>query len=738
MTNMRNIILLLVLLMVGEAKAQHDISVEDALHKASAFFKQKCSMNKARALVNDNDFELAYTASLDGVTSFYAFNRPDNGGYILISADDRSQDVVLAYSHEGHFDYDALSENARYMVDAYTKGIADIKRTGKAPARSKALAPKQYVEPLLGDIEWNQGSPYNDLCPVVDGYRCPTGCVATAMAQIMRYHRWPERGRGSHSYEWKGQTLSANFNHEYKWDLMLPRYKQNYTKEQAAAVAELMRDCGYSIEMSYAPGGSGAAAYRDALVEYFDYDKSIAYMCLDDTSLDHYKEIIYNELAEGRPVGASGGSSIGGHEFIFDGYDSDGLVHVNYGWGGADNGYYSVTNTGFDSSPSITYGIQKNYGGKPRVYVDVDSEFLWDDDSQMISCVIFFRNIIPCEEKVRAALAYENTETHEVVYVEHNYSEHGNWINNITVNVPNGLADGDYYLYPAYSENGSGWQQIYYPDRWQGVVTMHKRGEDVSFTNDFIKDGPDPGHIEIDGIYYLLDKGIAEVTYKNQKYNSYSGDITIPRTVKYDGKEYEVKSIGSRAFYECKLGKLTIPSTLQTMTGFYSCRMDEIIFEPGYYNLSIGGFCFQYTSFGNKLTLPDGTTSIYSCAFECTRVMELDLPESVRYMGSESFRYNPLTNVTVHWNEPKDIFPKDVFHVLKNPCTLYVPRGTKAKYAAIPTWQVFDSIEEYDATDIEKVKTADVPSASRKHLVGNRIVIDRNGKQYNIVGQEIQ
>jgi hypothetical protein len=248
------------------------------------------------------------------------------------------------------------------------------------------------VSPLLGDIKWNQGSPYNLQCPTVptgygisnEGEQSVTGCVATAMAQIMKYHEWPVQGNLSHSYipsGWKNKgytapALSADFAQTtYNWANMTPTYNASSTQAQQDAVATLMYHCGVSVDMNYnVESGAVSAAVLIALRTYFDYDLGMNYVLRDFYSASEWKDLLKTELNVGRPVFYHGNSSGGGHAFVCDGYDSNDLFHMNWGWGGSSNGYFELSalnpstlgigggSGGYNNGQGMLTGIRPNAG----------------------------------------------------------------------------------------------------------------------------------------------------------------------------------------------------------------------------------------------------------------------------------------------------------------------------------------------------------------------------------------
>ena len=175
-------------------------------------------------------------------------------------------------------------------------------------------ASQTIVAPLLGNTAWDQGWPYNTMCPTIDGQNCLTGCVATAMAQAMYYYKWPQKGKGSISYELNGQILSTDFSKStYRWNLMTPTYSGNSSQGSIDAVALLMKDAGYACKMEYGLYSSGASGHGVALTSYFDYDASIGFLERDNCNAQVWNDTIVNELVNKRPLLYIGGGPYGSH-----------------------------------------------------------------------------------------------------------------------------------------------------------------------------------------------------------------------------------------------------------------------------------------------------------------------------------------------------------------------------------------------------------------------------------------
>ena len=289
-------------------------------------------------------------------TCYYVFANGEDKGFTIVSGDDRMPEVV-GYSAQGTYAPDHLPANYvgfmkayQETVEALLKGDAQVSG-GLAEARQwrAERAGTAAVAPLLGGIKWNQRAPYNNMCPLYDDTnRSVTGCVATAMAQVMMYHQYPKALKATiKAYTTKSKGIGIpeiSSGATYDWDNMLPDYSQSdYTSAQDDAVAKLMYHCGAAVKMDYGPS-SGANVTPAILATYFGYDadlmQDLTRTCF---SLQQWMTLIDNELKAKRPILYSGQSSDGGHEFVCDGSDGRGLYHINWGWGGYQDGYFDLT-----------------------------------------------------------------------------------------------------------------------------------------------------------------------------------------------------------------------------------------------------------------------------------------------------------------------------------------------------------------------------------------------------------
>lgn len=307
--------------------------------------------------------------------SYYVFPNANSKGFTIVSGDDRLPEIV-GYSCQGSYDENNLPEGFVSFMKAYQnlynkvnmgdaealKNLAEIKAWRNKIAQKKnaessqanaSAASTSAVAPLLGNIAWDQTSPYNNMCPKYDSVHvAATGCVATAMAQVMAYYKYPKQLKADipgYVNRWNGIPMEIpTITQEegiYDWDNMLPKYNKeaNATQQQKDAVAKLMFHCGAAVKMDYGPISS-AAVSATKLAKYFGYDADLM-MDLSRSSftLDKWMQIIDTELAAGRPVLYGGQSSDYGHQFICDGKDENGLYHINWGWSGNQNAYFDLS-----------------------------------------------------------------------------------------------------------------------------------------------------------------------------------------------------------------------------------------------------------------------------------------------------------------------------------------------------------------------------------------------------------
>lgn len=267
---------------------------------------------------------------------YYVYNRGNNDGFVIISGDDRLP-AVLGYSFTGTFAVGDMPDGVSAFLASIESAVEDPSKLLEDVSVDEEMP--RRVAPLLGDIAWDQGYPYNTMTP--NNYL--VGCVATALAQVMRHYRWPD-----HSVEnktWGGMYVDYDTDGAYNYDLMpeTPGVVSPITGEETKELSKFCYHVGVAVNMNYGPNGSGAYMYEIpyAMTNYFKYDRGLRYLQAFNMDKRIFEYLVRQSIADKMPVVFSGSPRQGsGHAFVVDGYDDSDFYHVNWGWGGLNNGYY--------------------------------------------------------------------------------------------------------------------------------------------------------------------------------------------------------------------------------------------------------------------------------------------------------------------------------------------------------------------------------------------------------------
>lgn len=319
--------------------------------------------------------KLIYTHSgAQDEPALYVFS--DKGGFLMLSADDCAA-PVLGYSDNRTFDPTNIPPQMEWWIGEYTRQIEYAREKGLMQYSSIRTDDRSPIAPLI-QTKWDQTAPFNNDCPTVNNKHTLTGCVATAMAQVMNYWQYPDRGKGTATITLPSSDKKETLNlatTSFDWGNMLDSYNNNagYSEEEANAVAYLMKACGYACDMQYGLNSSGALSMNaaSALVENFKYNPNLQYRQREFYDASEWEEMVYQELSAKRPVLYGGQSPSVGHEFVCDGYSSNGYFHFNWGWSGLADGYFLLdaldpsnlgsgggSGGGFNSNQDIITGLQ--------------------------------------------------------------------------------------------------------------------------------------------------------------------------------------------------------------------------------------------------------------------------------------------------------------------------------------------------------------------------------------------
>ena len=354
----------------GTKNSTQNTSSERSTHVTAAqalevgyTFMRTGSLERGGGIVNGNvsrqTMQLIYTgATIDGSECFYVFSLQPRG-FVIVAADERAE-PILGYSYDNPFMVEGMPDNVRNWLGYYGEQIKavvdnDILPSAEITERWTLLKSGQAmpnrsvtaVSPLI-QTTWNQDNYYNLLCPADasgPGGHAYAGCVATALAQIIRYWQWPNQGFNSHSYDHSTYgTLSVDFNSAtYNYNNMPNSLSSSSSSTQKNAVAKLIYHCGVAVDMDYSPNSSSAYFFPvpSVLYNYFAFTNNGTYVYKSDYSNSDWTNLIKQELNNARPVFYSG-QGTGGHAFICDGYDNSGNFHFNWGWGGYNDGYFAL------------------------------------------------------------------------------------------------------------------------------------------------------------------------------------------------------------------------------------------------------------------------------------------------------------------------------------------------------------------------------------------------------------
>lgn len=353
-------------------------SEQKAREIARNFFYSKntrsISFNEDLKLVatSDNFMEHETRSLCSQSPAWYLYTAGKNG-FVLISGDDCMKDI-LGYS-QNTIIADSIPENMKVWLSYYTAQAQNIEQNVSRTTPDVILSEQEYpksVSPLLGEISFDQGDPYNKLCPVILDTVSPTGCSATAMASILKYWEYPKRGTGSISYTTSIFGINRTFNFEEKdfdYANILPTYIQgNSNEKQQEAVAYLMAACGAACKMEYTPFVASASIGNilTGMIKYLGYNPYSIIENREAYTAQEWMNLIKKELSNKRPILYNGiDSDFNGHSFVIDGYDNDNMVHVNWGWNGYYNGFFEIltldpSGTGIGGGNGSGYAYNQN------------------------------------------------------------------------------------------------------------------------------------------------------------------------------------------------------------------------------------------------------------------------------------------------------------------------------------------------------------------------------------------
>lgn len=495
---------------------------------------------------------------------YYIYNSQEvQGGYVIISGDDRFGDI-LAYSTTGSINPADAPEGLRGLLELYTAAYNALDKAELPSGGSVTPTGDVVVAPLLGNIAWGQGDPFNTLTPISEGTtHFYTGCVATAATQIMRFYNYPDRGTGTKTYTdpLSGNTLTANFGATtYSWADMPAVAPDAPTAQQIEAYSTLAAHFGIAVEMQYEASGSGTydVMVPNALRNYFGYDAAVRSHQRDYYTTSEWMGMIKTELDEGRPVfyGGSSDTGTGGHAFVIDGYDSNDYVHVNWGWYGSSNGYFKINHLdpetlgagggygGYNLNQDMVTGIRPAQAGSKRDYavygetrLSIDGPF---NGEFLMMSFIGNNDVEPVKGRIEGALVKDGKVVATLGGEDLSLAGYAAGkpgydtviLREVKSEAP-GVADGNYRLQMAFLPEGeTEWIPIRHPKNLPGYADVLVSRGFVSLTATHVP-APDvvlQTAIEPDGDLYAGGSALATFTLENRSSDFEITQVTMRLT----------------------------------------------------------------------------------------------------------------------------------------------------------------------------------------------------------------
>ena len=550
---MKRLLLLSLSLLAAIVTSATRITEQEALQRAQQFLQGKAISTPQQALslkraIRHNSFQ-----------NLYIFNVENGGGFVIVAGDDNMPEI-LGYSEKGSLTPGKIPANVMGLLSYYEKvgAVAD-----KLPASNRQAS--NVAIPRLLSTQWDQGAPYNQYCPMVEGgVAAMTGCVATAMAQVINYHRWPQGLTNSVAeyYTTTSHIMMPSLPPvEFQWD--------NMTNEQ---IARLMLYCGQAVQMDYQAQESGANPYLmvPALCDIFGYSRVVRLTGRAGHSDEEWENLLYNELANQRPVIYSGFGQTGGHTFVVEGY-KEGQFYVNWGWGGNWDGYFQLTNltpydgASFNNDQSAIIGIQPTASlddaTRPKAvvqYLSPNKKTLnRESSSEPFEVVTITSNIasdLSTDASFHLGLALYDDSGLKTILAENQFDITA--LSGISyeadITLGSDIAAGEYRIVAVSRLNET--------DEWlsdagsSGYYIALTIDEKTAKLKAYPSNGEDQwledyGFHTIDGITYELfsEYGNDRARVQPSEAGSYPSDLYIPDVVSYDGKEFEV------AYYDYEL-----------------------------------------------------------------------------------------------------------------------------------------------------------------------------------------
>lgn len=736
---MKKISFLLMCLFSSMMMQAGEITEAQALQKAQQILK-------GRQLVK----ERARTRGAEATSpAYYVFNAEANGGFAIIASNDQMPEV-LGYAEQGHLNLAQVPDNVKWLLDYY-EGIAKSLKKSSAPGRragTRSASERTELVPLL-NTKWNQNGIYQQQCPDISGTKTLTGCVATAMAQVVNFFQWPLNS----VRETVGYTSNKD-DADKKIELpSLPARKFNWFNMADDDIAWLMRYCGQSVLMDYKTdeSTSSPSSIPGALISVFNFSKGVDLVDRKEFTDEEWEQALYHEIELGRPVIYSGFKNKKGHTFVLHGY-KNGQFYINWGWGGDFDGYFALTSltpgdNDFTEDQNAVVGIQ------PASNNDVSYE-----EKQEIG----FREVHVEHQGQLATLLPESERylisrlkvTGEVggkdlnVIRDMSENKYGNGnqgrLSKLDLSEAR-LVSGEKFicLGREFDTTDDVLRELFFEECYTLTnVILPKTLKEIcyaAFTNTSLTSIVIPKSVTTLSALAFNVPTLNSIQVEEGNPNYYSQNNAIyekstgklVRGCRASGIPEGVTEIGNSAFRNADLEKIILPKSLKKLGSQSFCENGKIkdIYIPASIE-EIGDRMFEncylqtitvdndnpvfdsrdncnaiIETANNTLlrasnattVIPASVTGLANGAFANLEIKSIDIPQTVTNYGMDLFVYSETSIFHVHYPEPIEI-PENAFNIIENGqvanlirenARLIVPDGTKAKYAAATGWKVF-------------------------------------------------
>ena len=700
------VMMLCCVLFSGPASA-NPISRQHAQQNVQAFLQQRGKGIAAPSL--------RHAPMTSSSAEYYVFNVGEHDGYVVASGDD-CVPAILGYADEGTIDVDNIPCNMQAWLDGYARQIRFMREKGMSASRApRKLSSLPAISPLLTS-QWNQRNPYYLSCPLdTNGRRCVTGCVATAMAQVLYYHR--SRSVTQTTHDMAGYVTARGVSVDavpagsfIDWDNMVDRYSgTNTTDEQQAAVANLMKYCGTAVQMDYTSSMSSAytACVAYAMVAFFNYSSRTMYLNRDNSGIsdEDWENLVYDDLSHSRPVVYSGwsDSNKSAHAFVCDGYDGEGYFHINWGWG-SSQGCYLLTAIDNAGTSLINYSSVQDavFHAEPRPTLPTQNDGMpyADPIAEAVSLMSADANDDGTLSEEEAGAVSEMgpfTAAHM-----HSFDEfrHFTGVTSLCYGMfyecdkmqSTVLPDAVTSIGERAFMNCVNLAEITIPCSVASIGFMALSGCSSlkRLTWNARNCSPTVNPVVNGAVEQLTFGDSVEVIPNNFAKNARIKEVTIGKSV---------NKIGSSAFYGCtSLKRVNIPHSVETINqkAFYeNTALEQVTLGNGL--TVINSHAFYGCKRLRSVAIPNSVTQLGMYAFsQCTALRNVLIGSSVTSISSNVFNgCDSLKVVTCLVPEPLSI-NASVFKNLYEHAVLRVPAASLDAYRTTAPWSQFSSIVAID------------------------------------------